>query len=187
MNFFIQKAFCVFAETSNKPRKVEYEDSWYLRSLKEKVLDCPSLSNNHVDADVCVVGGGLAGLFLFFSFFFFFSFLFFSFFFFFFLFFSFFFFFFFFSFLFFFLFFFFFPSFFSFFSLFLFSLFFSFFLLFSPSHSLPTIFTNNIKNRNNCSSWFGRKRKKSGFDRKKFGWMGSFWEKWRLCSPWVSD
>ena len=38
-----------------------YEDSWYVRSLKEKPLSLPSVKSKDLEADVCVIGGGLAG------------------------------------------------------------------------------------------------------------------------------
>tara|TARA_R110002050_G_scaffold207812_1_gene343903 strand:- start:47 stop:292 length:246 start_codon:yes stop_codon:yes gene_type:complete len=41
--------------------RTPYIDSWYYRTLKEKELTLPALEAKEEDADVCVVGAGLAG------------------------------------------------------------------------------------------------------------------------------
>ncbi len=51
----VQRALVAAARTP-------YIDSWYHRTLKEKELALPALDGNQDDADVCVVGAGLAGV-----------------------------------------------------------------------------------------------------------------------------
>lgn len=41
--------------------RTPYIDSWYHRTLEEPELNLPVLAGGEEEADVCVVGGGLAG------------------------------------------------------------------------------------------------------------------------------